>query len=59
MSVVKSKRSKPKLRRMKKLVDVGVLTKEHVDKCLEAWKAHAKQGIPRRCKADVVFADIP
>lgn len=35
---------KRKLRRMKKLVDVGVLTKEDVDKCLEAWKAHAKQG---------------
>ena len=35
---------KRKLRRMKKLVDVGVLTKEHVDECLEAWKAHAKQG---------------
>jgi RNA-directed DNA polymerase len=35
---------KRKLRRMKKLVDIGVLTKEDVDKCLEAWKAHAKQG---------------
>jgi RNA-directed DNA polymerase len=35
---------KRKLRRIKKLVDEGVLTKEHVDKCLEAWKAHAKQG---------------
>ncbi|NLB54762.1 MAG: hypothetical protein GX811_03180 [Lentisphaerae bacterium] len=35
---------KRKLKRMKKLVDEGVLTKEHVDKCLEAWEAHAEQG---------------
>ena len=33
-----------KLRRMKKLVDKGVLTKEKADECLEAWKAHAEQG---------------
>jgi len=35
---------KRKLRRMKKLVDEGVLTKEHVDECYASWKAHAKQG---------------
>ena len=35
---------KRKLKRMKKLVDEGILTKEHVDKCLEAWEAHAEQG---------------
>lgn len=35
---------KRKLRRMKGLVDEGVLTKEHVDKCFESWKAHANQG---------------
>jgi hypothetical protein len=29
---------------MKKLVDEGVLTKEHVDECYASWKAHAKQG---------------
>ncbi len=35
---------KRKLKRMKKLVDEGTLTKEHVDECFESWKAHAKQG---------------
>jgi hypothetical protein len=29
---------------LKKLVDEGVLTKEHVDECYASWKAHAKQG---------------
>lgn len=33
-----------KLKRMKKLVDEGILTKEHVDECYTSWKAHAKQG---------------
>lgn len=33
-----------KLKRMKKLVDEGVLTKEKVDECYTSWKAHAKQG---------------
>ena len=63
MSVVKSKRGKPKLgvltkaqelavytihicsnERMRKLVDEGLLTKEHVDECYTSWKAHAAQG---------------
>ena len=35
---------KKKLRKMKKLVDDGVMTKENVDECYMSWKAHAKQG---------------
>jgi len=35
---------KRKLKRMRKLVAEGVLTKEHVDECYASWKAHAKQG---------------
>lgn len=35
---------KRKLRRMKRLVDQGVLTREHVDECYTSWKAHAKKG---------------
>lgn len=35
---------KRKLRRLKKLVDNGVMTKENVDECYMSWKAHAKQG---------------
>ncbi len=35
---------KRKIRRMKKLADEGVLTRSDIDKSLEAWKAHAKQG---------------
>lgn len=38
------KQEKRKLRKMKKLVDEGTLTKTHVDKCYTAWKAHAKKG---------------
>lgn len=35
---------KRKLKKMRKLVDEGVLTKKHVDECYTSWKAHAKQG---------------
>jgi len=35
---------KRKLKRMKSLVDENKLAKDHVDKCFESWKAHAKQG---------------
>ena len=35
---------KRKLKRMRKLVDKGILTKDHVDECYTSWKAHAKQG---------------
>lgn len=33
-----------KLRKLKGLVDKGVLTKEDVNKCYEAWKSHARKG---------------
>ncbi|HZK00968.1 MAG TPA: RNA-directed DNA polymerase [Tissierellaceae bacterium] len=33
-----------KLRKLKGLVDKGVLTKEDVNKCYESWKSHAKKG---------------
>lgn len=35
---------KKKLKKLKKLADSGVMTKEHVDECYMSWKAHAKQG---------------
>lgn len=35
---------KRKLKKLKKIVDDGVLTKENVDECYTSWKAHAKQG---------------
>ncbi len=33
-----------KLRKLKGLVDKGILTKEDTDECFESWKAHAKKG---------------
>lgn len=33
-----------KLKKLKKLVDAGTMTKEEVDACYEAWKAHARDG---------------
>ena len=33
-----------KLRKLKLLVDEGILSKEDVNKCYAAWKAHAKSG---------------
>lgn len=38
------KRRKRKLRKYKKLVDEGKMTKEKADKCYASWKAHAKKG---------------
>lgn len=35
---------KRKLKRMKKLVNEGIMTREHVDECYTSWKAHAAQG---------------
>ena len=35
---------KRKLKKLKKLVDEGILTKEDVNECYISWKAHAKQG---------------
>ncbi len=35
---------KRKLKKLKKLVDEGKLTKANVDECYTSWKAHAKQG---------------
>lgn len=35
---------KKKLKKLKKLADSGIMTKEHVDECYMSWKAHAKQG---------------
>jgi RNA-directed DNA polymerase len=35
---------KRKLRRMRKLVSAGRLTREHVDECYTSWRAHAKKG---------------
>lgn len=35
---------KRKLKRMRKLVDKGILAKDHVDECYTSWKAHVKQG---------------
>jgi RNA-directed DNA polymerase len=35
---------KRKLRRMRRLVEEGKLTKEHVNACYTSWKAHAKKG---------------
>lgn len=37
-------RQRRKLKRLKKLVDKGVLTKEQVDEIYKVWKAHAKKG---------------
>ena len=33
-----------KLRKLKGLVDQGILTKEHVNKIYESWQSHAKKG---------------
>lgn len=38
---------KRKLKKMKKLVDDGVMSREHIDECYTSWKAHAKQGNTR------------
>ena len=35
---------KRKLKKMKKLVNDGIMTKKNVDECYMSWKAHAKQG---------------
>ena len=35
---------KRKLKKMRKLVSGGVMTRENVDECYISWKAHAKQG---------------
>ena len=37
-------RERRRLRKFKKLVDKGVLSRDHVDKCYTAWKAHASKG---------------
>ena len=38
------KKRKRKLRKYKKLVDEGKMTREKVDECYESWKAHARKG---------------
>lgn len=35
---------KRKLKKMKKLANEGVVTKEEIDACYKSWKAHAAQG---------------
>lgn len=35
---------KRKLRKFKKLVDDGRMTREKADECYRSWKAHAKKG---------------
>lgn len=37
-------RERRKLKRLVSLVEKGELTKEHVDECYKAWKAHAAKG---------------
>lgn len=38
------KKRKRRLRKYKKLVDEGKMTKEKADECYESWKAHAQKG---------------
>lgn len=38
------KKRKRKLRKFKKLVDEGRVTKAKSDECYESWKAHARKG---------------
>ena len=38
------KKRKRKLRKFKKLVDNGRMTKEKADQCYESWKAHTMKG---------------
>ena len=38
------RKRKRKLRKFKKLVDEGKMTREKADECYRSWKAHAKKG---------------
>lgn len=49
-----------KLRKLKGLVDEGILTKEDVDRCFESWKAHAKKGNSYNviCKMEKFYTNL-